>query len=149
MARDKFMPEMHLKQPEFTDSTCGPFTKNKARIQRIKETKNWRYLYQNELDKACVQHGMAHGDFKDLTTRTGKIFCDKALKSINMIDTNQCGLSSMLYKVLIKKLQVAPLRLQINLLLKMKISQTINCTNQSFENKKKKIIVYGQCLERW
>ena len=91
---------------------------------------------------------MAHGDFKDLTTRTGKIFRDKALKSINMIDTNQCGLSSMLYKVLIKKLQVAPLRLQINLLLKMKISQTINCTNQSFENKKKKIIVYGQCLER-
>ena len=93
---------------------------------------------------------MAHGDFKDLTTRTGKIFRDKALKSINMIDTNQCGLSSMLYKVLIKKLQVAPLRLQINLLLKMKISQTINCTNQSFENKKikKNNIVYGQCLER-
>ena len=29
---DKFMPEMHLKQPDFTCSACGPFTKNKERI---------------------------------------------------------------------------------------------------------------------
>ena len=28
---DKFMPEMHLKQPGFTYSACGPFTKNKER----------------------------------------------------------------------------------------------------------------------
>ena len=26
---DKFMPEMHLKQPDFTYSVCGPFTKKK------------------------------------------------------------------------------------------------------------------------
>ena len=35
-AGDKFMPEMHLKQPSFTYSACGPFTKNKERIQKAK-----------------------------------------------------------------------------------------------------------------
>ena len=29
LAGDKFMPEMHLRQPGFTYSACGPFTKNK------------------------------------------------------------------------------------------------------------------------
>ena len=32
LAGDKFMPEMHLRQPGFTCSACGPFTKNKERI---------------------------------------------------------------------------------------------------------------------
>ena len=44
---------MHLTQPGFTFSTCRPFTKNKERIQKIKETGDSRYIYQNELDKAC------------------------------------------------------------------------------------------------
>ena len=35
---DKFMPEMHLKQPGFTHSVCGPFTKNKEKIQKFIET---------------------------------------------------------------------------------------------------------------
>ena len=35
---DKFMPEMQLKQPEFTYITCGQFTRNKERIQTFKET---------------------------------------------------------------------------------------------------------------
>ena len=47
------MPETHLKQPEFTYSACGPFTKNKKRIQKFKETGSTKYIYQNELDKAC------------------------------------------------------------------------------------------------
>ena len=38
LARDKFMPEMHLRQPGFMYIACGPFTKNKARIQKFKET---------------------------------------------------------------------------------------------------------------
>ena len=58
LAGEEFMPEMHLRQPQFTYSTCGPFTKNKERIQKFKE--------RNELDKACFQHDMAYGDFKDL-----------------------------------------------------------------------------------
>ena len=60
------MPEMHLKQTGFTYSACGPFTKNKERIQRFKETGDLRHIYQNELDKVCFQHDIAYGDFKVL-----------------------------------------------------------------------------------
>ena len=49
LAGHKFMPEMHLRQPGFTYSACGPFTKNKERMQKIKETGDLRYIYQNEL----------------------------------------------------------------------------------------------------
>ena len=45
LAGYKFMPEMHLRQPEFTYSACGPFTKNKERIQNVKETGDPRYIY--------------------------------------------------------------------------------------------------------
>ena len=44
---DDFLPETHLKQPGFTYSTCGPFTKNKKRIQKFKETGDTSYIYQN------------------------------------------------------------------------------------------------------
>ena len=67
LASDKFMPEVNLKQPY---SACGPFTKNKERIQKFKETGDTSYIYKNELDKACFQHDMAYGDFKDLVRRT-------------------------------------------------------------------------------
>ena len=79
---DKFMPEMHLRQPGFTDNACGPFTKNKERIQRLKETGDTSYIYKNELDKACFQHDMAYEDFKDLGKRTveDKVLRDKAFK---------------------------------------------------------------------
>ena len=58
---DKFMPEMHLWQPGFTYSVCGPFTKNKKRMQKFKETGDSQNIFQNELDKACFQHDMAYG----------------------------------------------------------------------------------------
>ena len=76
----KFMPEMRLGQPGFTYSACGPFTKNKERIQKFKETGDSRYIYRNELDKACFQHNMAYGDYKDLPGRTtsAKLLCDIA-----------------------------------------------------------------------
>ena len=64
------MPEMHVKQPGFTYIACGPFAKNKERIQKLKETGDTNYIYENELDKACFQGDMAHGDFKDLARRT-------------------------------------------------------------------------------
>ena len=63
---DKFTPEMHLRQPGFTYSACGPFKKSKERIQKFKQTGDSRYIYKNKLDKACFQHEMAYGDFKDL-----------------------------------------------------------------------------------
>ena len=70
---DKFMSEMNLKQPVFTYSACGPFTKNKQRIEKFMETGNTNFIYKNELDKACFQHDMAYGKSKDLIKRTQKI----------------------------------------------------------------------------
>ena len=80
LAEDKFMPEMLLKQPGFIYSACGLFTKNKGRIQKFKETGDTRYICKNELDKACFQHDMAYGDFKDLErgAASDKVFGDKA-----------------------------------------------------------------------
>ena len=53
---DKFMPEMHLKQPGFTYSAYGRFTKNKEKIQKFKETGDARHIYRNKLHKTCFQH---------------------------------------------------------------------------------------------
>ena len=98
---------MHLKQPGFTYSACGSFTKNKERIQKLKETGNTSYIYKNELDKACFQHDMAYGDFKDLIRRTAsdKILGDKALNIAKnpKYDGHQRGLASMVYKCFDKK----------------------------------------------
>ena len=47
LVRDKFMLEMHLRQPGLTYSACGPFTKNKERIQKFKQTGDSRYIYKN------------------------------------------------------------------------------------------------------
>ena len=62
---DRFMPEIHLRQPGFTYSACGPFTKNRERIKKFKQTGDTDYIYKNEPDKAYFQHDMAYGDFKD------------------------------------------------------------------------------------
>ena len=61
---DKFMPEMHLRQPGFISGACGPFTKNKQRIQKFMQTGDANYIYKNELDKACFQHDMVYGKYK-------------------------------------------------------------------------------------
>ena len=53
LASDRFVLEMHLKQPGFTYSACGPFTQSKERIKKIKETGDTKYIYRNEIDKAC------------------------------------------------------------------------------------------------
>ena len=107
LAGYKFMPELHLKQPGFTCSACGPFPKNKERIQKFKETGDTTYIYKNELHTACSQHDMVHGDFKDLKRR---IFSDKVLrdKAFNIAknpkyDGYQRGLASMVYKFFDKK----------------------------------------------
>ena len=74
---DKFMSEMHLKQPRFTYSTCGTFPENKERIQNFKETGDTSYIFNNEPDKSCFQHNLAFGYFKDLKRST---FSDKVLR---------------------------------------------------------------------
>ena len=77
---DKVMPEMHLKQPGFTYSACGSFTKNKERIQKFKETRDTSHIYKNELYKACFQPDMTYGDVKYIARRTvsDKVLRDKA-----------------------------------------------------------------------
>ena len=101
------MPKMHLRQPGFTYSVGGPFTKNKERILKFKETGDSRFIYQNELDKTCFQHDMAYGDFKDLTKRTAsdKILHDKAFNIAKnaKYDEYQRGLASIVYKFFDKK----------------------------------------------
>ena len=92
---DKFVPEMHLKDPTVgTYSACGPFTKNKQRIQNFMETGDTTYILRNELDKAYFHHDMAYGDFKNLKRRTqsDKVLKDKAFKiasNPNMMDIKE------------------------------------------------------------
>ena len=76
------MPEMHLKQPGFTYSACGPFTKNKERIEKFTQTGNTNFIYKNELDKAYFQHNMAYGKSNDLTktTQSDNVLIDRAFK---------------------------------------------------------------------
>ena len=92
LAGDKLMPEIHLRQPQFTYSACGPFTNHKQRIQKFKEAGDTCYIYKNELDKACFVHDAAqvhfvYSDSKDLTKRTvaDKILKNKALDIQNMM----------------------------------------------------------------
>ena len=100
---DKFMPEMHLKQPGFTYSACGPFTKNKERIEKFMKSGNTGLIYRNKLDK----HDMAYGKLKDLAKRiqSDKSMRDKPFKigSDPKYDGYQKGLASMVYNCFDKK----------------------------------------------
>ena len=56
---DKLMPEMHLRQPKFTSNTCRPFTKNKDKIKKIKETGGLIYLSKpTEQSSPSTWHGL-------------------------------------------------------------------------------------------
>ena len=107
LAGDKLMPEMHLRQPQFTYSVCEPFTKHKQRIQKFKETGDTNYIYKNELDKACFAHDAVYSDSKDLIKRTvaDKIFKNRAfnIAKDKKYDGYQRGLASMVYKFFDKK----------------------------------------------
>ena len=96
---DNFMPEMHLRQPGFTYSACGSFTKNKERIEKFTQSGNTDFIYKNELDEACFQHDMAYGKSKDLVKRTqsDKVLRDKVFKIASHLkyDGYQRGLASV------------------------------------------------------
>ena len=103
LAGDKFMSEIHSRQPQFTYSACGPFTRHEERIQKFKETGDTNYVFKNELDKACFVHNASYSDSKDLTRRT---IADKNLKNRAFdiakdpkYDGYQRGLASMVYKL--------------------------------------------------
>ena len=104
---DKFMPEMHLRQPRFVYSACGPFTRHKERIKEFKRTGDTRYIYRNELDKACFQHDSAYADHKNLINRTksNKFLRDKGYDIVSNpeYDGYQRDLASMVYKIFDKE----------------------------------------------
>ena len=84
---------------------CLPIIKKEWK--KFREIWDSRYIYQNELDKACFQLDLAYGDFKDLSRRT---FADKVLhnKPFNIAkDPNYDGyqrvLASMAYKFFDRK----------------------------------------------
>ena len=101
---------MYLRQPGFTYSACGLFTKYKEPIQKFKETGDSRHIYRNELDNACFKHDMAYGDLKYLPRRTD---LDKALGGLSgkafdiaknpKYDRYQRVLASMVYNIFDKK----------------------------------------------
>ena len=107
LAGDKSMLEMHLRQPQFVYSACGTFTRHKERIKKIEKTGDARYIYRNELDKACFQHDSAYADHEDLINRTksDKVLRDKVynIASNPKYDGYQRGLASMVYKFFNKK----------------------------------------------
>ena len=102
MPGDQFMPETHLRQPDMTYSACGPFRKNKQRIEKFMQIGNTDFIYKNEVDKASFHLDMAYGKRKDLVRRTqsDKVLRDKTfnIESDPKYHGYQRGLASMLYK---------------------------------------------------
>ena len=134
-----FMPKMNLKQPAFIYSACKPFTKNKERIQKLKKTGDTKYIYKNKLDKACFQHDMAYGDFRDLEIRTSSdnVLRDKSFniaKIQNMIHIKNVLLLWFTIFFIKKPLQQVVLNMKLS---KIKTLQ-MNFINQLLENIQKR-----------
>ena len=99
LAGDKFMPEMHLRQPRFVYSACGPFTRHKERTKEFKGTGDTRLSYRNQLDKACFKHDVAYAKYKYVENR---LISDQKLRNSvydiannSKYDGYQRGLASM------------------------------------------------------
>ena len=125
---DTFMPEMNLKQPGFTYSACGPFTKNNERIEKFMRTGNTNFIYKSELDKACFQHDMGYAKSKDIAKRTqsNKVLRDKEFKIVS--DLKYSGYQRWLVEVVSLMNQI--------------ISWQVNFTNRLFENSKKEKFIH-------
>ena len=93
LAGGKFMPEMHLRQPTITQSTCGlSSTKNKERIKKLKKQEIHNIFIKTSQIKLVFNMTWRCGDVKDLARRTSsdKILCDMALLKIrNMMDMKE------------------------------------------------------------
>ena len=100
------MPELHLVDPIVKNySACGPFTKHTQRIQDFLNTGKLRYIYKNDLDKACFQHDMAYNE-SDIVLK------NKALKiAVNpKYNAYERGLESMVYNFFDKKSKISGLK---------------------------------------
>ena len=104
---DKFMPKLHLRQPRFTYSACGPFSKHREMIKKFKETGDLNYIYETELNKACFAHDAAYADSENLAkgTVSDKILKDGTYESaLNpKYDGYQKGLEVCCICILIRK----------------------------------------------
>ena len=133
------MPGMHLKQLGFTYSACGPFTKNKERIKKFMQTGYTSYIYRNDLYKACIQHNMAYGKYKDLERRTESdiVLKDKAFEIANnpKYDRYQRELASMVYTFFDKKSKGSGIKYMPN-------QQLANELHKAFIRKFKKKCVF-------
>ena len=96
------MPQLPLKQPEFTYSACEPFSKHRERIKKFREIGNLKHLYRNGLDKDCFAHDAAYSESKSLAKRTisDKILKDRAYEIATNCnyDGYQRALASIIYK---------------------------------------------------
>ena len=143
LAGEKFMPELHLKQPGFTYSACGPFTRNIEIIAKFMQTGNTDFIYRNELDEACFRHDMAYGKSKDFAKRTqsNKVLRDKAFKfaSDPKYDGYQRGLASMVSKFFDKSLK------EVVLMLNQIISSQMNFIGRLLESSRDEKFIH--CFE--
>ena len=152
LSGDKFMPEMHLKRRGFTYSVCGPFRKNKERIEKFMQTGNTDFIYKNELGKACFQHDVAYVKSKDLAKRnqSDKVLRDKAFKiaSDPEYDGYQRGLASVAYKFFVKCLVEVRLllRLQINVLPNQISNVQINFISKLLETLKEEKFIHPETI---
>ena len=109
---DKFMTELHLKQAGFTHSACGPFSRNKERIEKFMKIGNTDFIYRNE------QHDMTYGKPKDLAkgTHSDNVLRDQAFKvaSDPKYDSYQRGLASMINKFFDKKSRGSGVAFELN-----------------------------------
>ena len=100
---DKFMPEMHLRQPQFVYSACGPFTRHKERIKEFKRTGDACLLYRNELDKSCFKHDAAYAKYKDVENR---LISDKKLKNSAHDNCTNLLLKNLIKEKYIRNLEI-------------------------------------------
>ena len=143
------MPVMHLKQSAsliksgFTYSACGLFTKNKERIQKLKETRDSRYIYRNELDQSCFQHSIAQRDLKiQQEEQLHQVLRDKAfIIAKNPKYEYERGLASIVFRFFDKNSASLPDKFakgtDFVLLLNKVNNQLKNCTNQLLGNFRK------------
>ena len=80
LAGDKFMSKLHSRQPGFSYSDQGPFTKHRERVLKFRETGDLNLIYKNKSGKACFAHDVAYSDKRNLPKRTisDKIFRNRA-----------------------------------------------------------------------
>ena len=122
MTGDKFMLELHLKQPKFTYSVCETFTKHYEKIQKFRETGNLKHLHRNELSKTCFIHNAANS--KDLTKRIifKKILKDRAYEIARNCEYGgyQRALARIFYTFLIIKKTESGVRVNEQLIEELK-----------------------------